>query len=283
MNLLLSNVGLSHIAGHISSYLDAKSLGQCRLVSHAWKELVDNHRQWLVFQLEHINIKKNKFMVQTMKSGKVKKKGEYGTIMKKFPEWSAFMEQFSRKQTIPKVKELVRHMWIYFEDDQKFAITNPFNAAAANSNIEFIQLLIDTGIDTGMKSPEGSLPLHFACQSGTIEAVELLLKHTTTADALSTIIFHFAAENPDWKVLKLVLDTFKYDHTRNKYGEYMFRVANLIEAETQYRRNWRYWRMRALEAEQAKQAESQPERVAQADARAQRAAARAARRAKLFD
>ena len=61
MGDLLANPGLDHIVRHISSFLDAPNLAQCRLVCHAWKVMIDDHRQWLSFQLEHIQSTKKEF------------------------------------------------------------------------------------------------------------------------------------------------------------------------------------------------------------------------------
>ena len=66
MKDLLENQGLCHIVRNISSFLDPKSLAQCRLVSHSWKDLIDNDRKWLIFQLEHILNQEKIFYVLSM-------------------------------------------------------------------------------------------------------------------------------------------------------------------------------------------------------------------------
>jgi len=76
--------------------LDPKSLAQCRRVCHSWKDLIDNDRCWLIFQLEHIHNEKKMF------KGNLK-----STIEEKFPEWNAFIEEASKKQNIPRLKEMV--------------------------------------------------------------------------------------------------------------------------------------------------------------------------------
>ena len=55
MEKILANQGLIHIVRNISSFLDPKSLAQCRLVNHSWKYSIDNDRQWFIFQLEHVH------------------------------------------------------------------------------------------------------------------------------------------------------------------------------------------------------------------------------------
>ena len=45
MEELLENEGLYFIVKNISSFLDAKSLAQCRLVCQSYRNLIDNDRQ----------------------------------------------------------------------------------------------------------------------------------------------------------------------------------------------------------------------------------------------
>ena len=61
MKEFLENPGLCHIVRNISRYLDPKRLAQCRGVCHSWKDLIDNDRCWLIFQLEHIHNEKKMF------------------------------------------------------------------------------------------------------------------------------------------------------------------------------------------------------------------------------
>ena len=62
MDLFLVNPGLNHIVDLISSHLTPKSLGQCRLVCKPWRDLIDNHRTWLSFQLDHIQNQDKSFI-----------------------------------------------------------------------------------------------------------------------------------------------------------------------------------------------------------------------------
>ena len=111
---LLENPGLHNIVRNISSYLDPKSLAQCRLVSHSWKDSIDNDRQWFIFQLERIHnqeITGDEIDYVELKKYKVKT-----TIKARFPEWNTFIEEVSRRQNIPMLKEIVKDMWIYFKE-----------------------------------------------------------------------------------------------------------------------------------------------------------------------
>ena len=226
MEDLLKNPGLCLIAKLISSNLDVKSLARCRLVSKAWRDLIDNHRSWLSFQLDHIQ-NQDKFFIDDEKKEKA---SVTTTLSERFPEWNSVIERFSRKTNLPRLKNFVKHMWIYFKNDQMSYHTNPLHDAAAKSNLEFVQLLVDCGIELGMKNPNGSNPLHFACQKGNIEMVQLLIKHMKKEDANArtkneNTVFHFTVSNPDLQVMKLILDTFKFENIRNKWGWTMFHCA----------------------------------------------------------
>ena len=219
MEAFLTNQGLCHIVNHISSFLDPKSLAQCRKVCHSWRNLIDNDRQWLILQLEHIQ-KKNKMFIDEVKK---EKPTIQSTISKRFPEWNVVIKQFSSHKNIPRLKEFVEHMWIYFNNESMSFYMNPLHDSAANSNIGFVELMIAGGIDLEMKNPNGSPPIHFACRYGQIEMVQLLIKHLPGLDETyktkdGETIFHFAVRNPDSQVPKLILDTFRFENIRDEYG-----------------------------------------------------------------
>ena len=93
MEEFLRNPGLCLIVKLISSNLNVKSLAQCRLVSKAWRNLIDNHRSWLSFQLEHIRNQEKSFIDDEKKE----KSSVTTTISTRFPEWNNVIEKFSRK------------------------------------------------------------------------------------------------------------------------------------------------------------------------------------------
>ena len=211
MKEFLENEGLSHLVRNISSFLDRKSLAQCRRVCHSWKDLIDNDRCWLIFQLEHIhNVKK-------VYNGNLK------SIKEKFPEWNAFIEEASKKQNIPRLKEMVNDMWIYFKNESNNFNNNPLHHAVEDSKIGFVQLLIKSGINLEMRNAIGWTPMHLASRSGTIEMVKLVIMHNQTFDpssrtAKGTSIFQCAVQHSDLQVTKLIFDTFKLEDSRDKDG-----------------------------------------------------------------
>ena len=234
MEAMIENPGHWHIVRKISSFLDAKSLSQCRLVCQSWRDLIDNDRPWLLFQLRHLHSQKKTFVDYSAK-GKPKLKE---SIQKRFPEWNAFIQQISRKQSITRLKEIVKQMWIYLGKIYVFNplhnaivfVFNPLHIAIVRSNTEFVQLLVDCGIDLTMTDPDTYTPMHCAAELGNLAMMQLLLKHqpdfeTTLGDPEGQTIFHLAANNEDPEVLKLILETFRFEEARNENGWSMIHIA----------------------------------------------------------
>ena len=197
------------------------------MVCHSFKNLIENDRQWLIFQLEHIHNQEKTFIDYDSED----KPNIKSSIKTRFPEWNAFIEKVSKRQNIPVLKEFVNFMWIYFKDEFMSYCRNPLHTAVATSNIEFTQFLINNGIDLEMKNPNGYTPLHTACVHDKIKMVQLLIKHQPTFDASSRTndgrtIFHCAVGNSDPQVPKLILDTFRFEDIRcNPHGFTMLHFA----------------------------------------------------------
>ena len=96
------------------------------------------------------------------------------TIKERFPEWYEFIQQISRKQSIPRLKEIVRQLWIYSEDTIIKNLT-PLHHAIGRSETEFVQLLVDCGIDLTMTTLDGWTTMHYACRYGNLAITPLNL------------------------------------------------------------------------------------------------------------
>ena len=118
---------------------------------------------------------------------------------------------------IGRLKEFTDQMWIYFKDEDVDYVINPLAYAVKKSNTEFVKLLINAGIDLFMRLPNEATIMHIACRFGNVEMVELILENAPKSDATleasyGWTIFHYLAFNEDPKVVKLILDTFRYKH-----------------------------------------------------------------------
>ena len=222
MEKLLANPGHCQIVRHISSFLDLKSLTQCRLVSQSWRDLIDNDRPWLVFQLEHIYNTSMEMLICSARYDGVDL--NFLKAVTSRPEWYTVIQQIS---SIPRLKKVVQQLWVYLPNHE---FRDPLNCAIMKSNSEFVELLIDSGIDLTRTALDGWSPMHYACSSGNKEIVQMFIKHLPTFDTSSrtekgATIFHVAAMNPDPQVPQLILDKFKYEDFRDENGYSMIHYA----------------------------------------------------------
>ena len=204
---LLANQGLSLIVKHISSFLDVKSLAKCRLVNKAWKDLIENHRNWFVYQLDYLRTREQAIS-SVIGSDK-------WTIEKSYPGWNAGIQRVSKKLNVPRLKEVTKHLWTYFETEA-FG-EDPLQDAIENSNFETVQLLIDSGFDLNKADAFGWTPMHYVCAYGNLEMVKLIMKYVPNFDTTrrarcgTWTIFHAVIiKNSDPQVMKLILDTFDF-------------------------------------------------------------------------
>ena len=97
MENIFQNYGLSHIAQKIFDYLDFKSLCQARLVSMAWKDLID-----------HISIeKRNEWKLVSLFTNSK-------WFLKEWPEWKSILRDFIQNRTSEEIKKLFKILDRYF-------------------------------------------------------------------------------------------------------------------------------------------------------------------------
>lgn len=220
MTALLANPGLHLIVRHISSFLDAKSLAQCRLVCKAYKRLIETDRQWLIVQLEHIHSRE--IRIPRIHAGL--------SIQILFPEWTDFTDQLKMLLDLPTFRKIVEQMWIFFEWEPSRYLANPFHKAICQSDIYFVKLMIRLGFNLELSDPDGRSPMHIACATGDLRMVQMIIDcmprfdPTDLTDDGSTI-FHFAVQHQDIQVTKLILGQFRFENARNDSGMTVFHTA----------------------------------------------------------
>ena len=96
MDKFLANPGHHTIVRHLSSFLDANSLAQCRLVCKPFKEIIDSDRQWLIVQVEHIH----------QKEERIPRIHARISIESLFPLWTSFIRKLSKNAILPILSEV---------------------------------------------------------------------------------------------------------------------------------------------------------------------------------
>ena len=78
---LVQNPGLQHIAERVFSFLEAKDLAKCRLVSRKWRDTIDPLRYWWILHLKPIKTTRMKFQ-------EYRDPAEEALFLEKFPKWN---------------------------------------------------------------------------------------------------------------------------------------------------------------------------------------------------
>ena len=120
---LVCNSGLVHVAYKIFGYLDLKSLRNCRLVSKAWKECVeDDSFYW------------NR-LLDAAKSH---------TLLNVFPEFVEVFDYLQSKSSIDDIKLFIDFMAEIFNTDGQGFANFPLHHAITEKKLEVLKLLMST-------------------------------------------------------------------------------------------------------------------------------------------
>ena len=146
---------------HIFSYLDPKSLSNCRLVAFSWKECIDDHKFWYCLQLEDLEKKKVDFKDLT--------------LVQAFPEWEEALLYFKSRVPLETLKLFTLHLKDYFKHGN--TLVSPLHSAIKSDNLTFIHLLLQSPLDFNTRDDKGWTPMHYACDNSKLEMMSLLLNN----------------------------------------------------------------------------------------------------------
>ena len=190
---LFWNPGLVHVADQIVSFLDDKSVAQCRLVSRNYNEFL-------------MNIWRNRALKEAHRQCEIKCKfftSEYNlietSIFDSWPHWKIVLKEINLlevlsdviyffKQFVEKSKPREREIIINEEEDWHhysplstpflFMIRHHDSYFKERNKIErFFGALLETSLDFNECDERLNTPLHVACDSGSEVLVEFILNN----------------------------------------------------------------------------------------------------------
>ena len=173
LDKIIQNYGLSHIGIKIFEELDYKSLCQARLVSHAWKELIDNEMQ------DTLILKRKTWMVNRDESIELKSfLQSKDWFLKTWPEWKSITRDFVQNRATKDVKKLLEVLNYYF--DYYPHISNLYDplmvAIGIKNDLTQVKLIVPSVKNLNFQNKNGRTILHKAVTYGRLEIVDWLLE-----------------------------------------------------------------------------------------------------------
>ena len=181
LSKLLSSQGYDCLVESIFSKLDPITLAKCRLVSKAWKVLIDNRRSLLVIQLQTLRQKTLKHNDADLLDsfGRVLQSKTQCSITELFPEFNEAFLSLERNANANELKIVVAAIKDYTKDG-----TFPIGALYRNYGARDRRLHTqnhysdhyDHYADSGRTIPRS--PLHQAIVNADQEFIKMLMKST---------------------------------------------------------------------------------------------------------
>ena len=198
LEMLFSNPGLCHVAEHIVSYLDDKSVAQYRLVSkQSCQFLVNIWRDRMLTEGKRLCQKKFRvYEVESDRRSSIDAPKIETCIFELWPDWKNALLEIMCFEDLNAVICLLQQYFIPSPDGDVGRMTedngldlefrwSPLHFAARHSSLlekrepllsqKIFKILLETSLDFNVCIHTGRTPFHDACQRGSKEVVELIL------------------------------------------------------------------------------------------------------------
>ena len=204
---LVQNPGLQHIAEVVFSFLEAKDLAKCRLVSRKWRDTIDPQRYWWILHLKPIKTTRMKFQEYRNEAA------EEALFLDKFPKWNEVFDYFETQVNLETLKRFVGAMQKFHKSGTVFGC--PLTLAIHRSDLDLIQLYMESPLEFNDPIWRENPPLHYASLLGKYEVVKLLFDKegvdlNLKADLYFTedtaTAFQIACESGHDKIVEFFLD-----------------------------------------------------------------------------
>ena len=238
LEALFSNPGLCHVAEHVISFLDDKSVAQYRLVSKTTCELLDNiWRDRMLQAARQLCQKKFEVYEWTQAQFFQSNMEDLGPIIQRcifelWPDWKNALLEIKRFEDLNVVIYLLRQYFTQWESSssgfprslsrlvyrisplhfaaEHFAL---FEEKESSLSLKIFKILLETSLDFSVMYciDEGTTPFLHACQVGSKEVVKLLLDNavkkgiemqTFTPNGSHLTAVNCGASNDDAAVVK---------------------------------------------------------------------------------
>ena len=195
---LTHNEGLVHLVPLIFSFLDDKTYINCRLVSKAWRALIENDKRLWIILIDRYKRRNWHLLIE---------------------EFYPVMDHFKTKAPLGKLQAFTKCL-IDFGN----YTDSPMHYAASEDRVDFLELLLDTPTHLNMIGFRGYTPFGWALKTNCIqtakfflnnrERVNLDVKNTSSEDVYVTFEPHpivAAAYNRFPEIVELLLQYEDFD------------------------------------------------------------------------
>ena len=172
IEIFLKSFGLNHVLEKIFSYLDKRSLANCRLVSNQWKDFIDNQSFALMLlqlrQIMHVNCRKKHISMRSIIT--------HGALQ----DWRPLFEYLKENGKNPVLNFFLTLFRVYCSSQSCYNLCLSPLEYLSSSNIDetlfyFVDTLLKTNFDFSKHSKLGLTPLQVTCIYEKIDCVELIL------------------------------------------------------------------------------------------------------------
>ena len=172
-----------HLVQDVFEELDNKSLTNCRNVSRACCDFIDNEKFYWVRKIQ-----------------------DYVTMKNFLQQWQKVLKNTST-ENVKKIFVTVKQ-FVEYDLYRKKQQWSPLHIAAAQGHLEFCKYIIEKTNNPNPKKRSGLTAFHMAASSGCRDICELIidnLEDKNPADKKGMTPFHSAAENGHFDVCKLII------------------------------------------------------------------------------
>ena len=160
----------STIVTKIMTYLDPKSLLQCRQVSKSFMKFIDNQRSLVIFQLQQIRNMRIRIITATGRK-------QYSSLEEKYPQWSPILDEIQEKEKMEQLSSILKCL----RENYKEMMHSDSCYELIDYVMDFDLVAFETVLKYSSKKRFTS-QLHHACKFMNVQIVKLFMKYSRRKD-----------------------------------------------------------------------------------------------------